>query len=222
MNEPTVGVLLAGGLARRMGGGDKPLCEIDGRPLLAHVIERLTPQCEALVLNANGEPERFSAFGLPVVADSIEGFAGPLAGVLAGLDWAAARSRGARWVVSVATDTPFLPRDLVERLQEARVENKVRLACATSGGRTHPVIGLWPVNIREELRRALVEEGLRKIDLFTARHELALAEWPLLPYDPFFNANAPDDLAQAERIARSTAIRGASFPQVRHSRRPSR
>jgi molybdopterin-guanine dinucleotide biosynthesis protein A len=205
MNEPTVGVLLAGGLARRMGGGDKPLREIDGKTLLAHVIERLRPQCEALVLNANGEPERFSAFGLPVVADSIQGFAGPLSGVLAGLDWAAAYAKAARFAVSVATDTPFLPRDLVTRLQAARVTHDTRLASAASGGRTHPVIGLWPVDIRDELRRALLDEGLRKIDLFTARHNLAIAEWPVLPYDPFFNANAPDDLAQAESIARTGA-----------------
>ncbi|MBV9568189.1 MAG: molybdenum cofactor guanylyltransferase MobA [Hyphomicrobiales bacterium] len=205
MNESAVGVLLAGGLARRMGGGDKPLREISGKPLLAHVIERLRPQCGALVLNANGEPERFSAFGLPVVADSIEGFAGPLAGILAGLDWAAAHTKGAQWAVSVATDTPFLPRDLVERLEEARAAKKALFASAASGGRTHPVIGLWPIGIRDELRRAILEEGLRKIDLFTARHELAIAEWPTLPYDPFFNANAPDDLAEAESIARSGA-----------------
>ncbi len=206
MNDVTLGVLLAGGLARRMGGGDKPLREIGGKPLLAHVIERLRPQCAGLVLNANGEPGRFAAFGLPVVADSIEGFAGPLAGVLAGLDWAAAHARKARFVVSVATDTPFLPRDLVTRLHAARITNEARLASAASGGRAHPVIGLWPVEIRDALRRALLEEGLRKIDLFTARHKLAVAEWPVLPYDPFFNANAPDDLAQAEGIARIGAL----------------
>ena len=206
MNEPTIGVLLAGGLARRMGGGDKPLRSIDGKSLLAHVIERLRPQCERLVLNANGEPERFAAFGLPVIADSVGDFAGPLAGVLAGLDWAAAHAGAARWVASVATDTPFLPPDLVARLHEARFTKEARLASAASDGRTHPVIGLWPVDIREELRRALIEEGLRKIDRFTARHELAVAEWPVLPYDPFFNANAPDDLAQAETIARAGVL----------------
>ncbi|MBV8446437.1 MAG: molybdenum cofactor guanylyltransferase MobA [Hyphomicrobiales bacterium] len=202
--ERTLGILLAGGLARRMGGGDKPLREIGGKSLLAHVIERMHPQCEALVLNANGAAERFSEFGLPVVADSIEGFAGPLAGVLAGLDWATAHAKGLKWAVSIATDTPFLPRDLVQKLHAARVERKARLASAASGGRTHPVIGLWPIDIREELRVAL-EEGWRKIDLFTARHTLAIAEWSVLPYDPFFNANAPDDLAQAEGIARTSA-----------------
>jgi molybdopterin-guanine dinucleotide biosynthesis protein A len=206
MTEPTVGVLLAGGLARRMGGGDKPLRTLDGKPLLAHAIERLGAQCEALVLNANGEPDRFCAFGLPVVADSVEGFAGPLAGVLAGLDWAARHHKGMPWLVSVATDTPFLPRDLVARLHAARHAGSATLACAASGGRTHPVIGLWPVGMRDELRRALVEEGLRKIDLFTARHKLATAEWPIVPYDPFFNANAPEDLVEAECIARVAAM----------------
>ncbi|MBV9741374.1 MAG: molybdenum cofactor guanylyltransferase MobA [Hyphomicrobiales bacterium] len=203
MSESTVAVLLAGGLARRMGGGDKPLRKIGEKTLLAHVIERLRPQCDALMLNANGERERFSAFGLPVVADSIEGFAGPLAGVLAGLDWTAAHASASGYVVSVATDTPFLPPDLVTRLHASRAAAEARLASAASGGRTHPVIGLWPVDIREELRRALLEEGVRKIDLFTARHKLAIAEWPVLPYDPFFNTNAPDDLAKAEGIART-------------------
>jgi molybdopterin-guanine dinucleotide biosynthesis protein A len=202
MIEPTVGVLLAGGLARRMGGGDKPLRVIGGKPLLVHVIDRLGSQCEALMLNANGEPDRFFAYGLPVVADSVEGFAGPLAGVLAGLDWAARHHKGVPWLVSVATDTPFLPRDLVARLHAARRARNADLACAASGGRTHPVIGLWPVDLREELRQALVEEGVRKIDLFTARHKLAVAEWPVEPYDPFFNANAPQDLAEAESMAR--------------------
>ncbi|MFI5012506.1 MAG: molybdenum cofactor guanylyltransferase MobA [Hyphomicrobiales bacterium] len=202
MTEPTLGVLLAGGLARRMGGGDKPLRMVGGKPLLVHVIERLGAQCEALMLNANGEPDRFFVYGLPVVADSVEGFAGPLAGVLAGLDWAARHHKGVPWLVSVATDTPFLPGDLVARLHAARQAEGATLACAASGGRTHPVIGLWPVEMREELRRALVVERLRKIDLFTARHKLAVAEWPAEPYDPFFNANAPEDLAEAERIAR--------------------
>jgi molybdopterin-guanine dinucleotide biosynthesis protein A len=202
MTEPTVGVLLAGGLARRMGGGDKPLRMVGGKPLLVHVIDRLGSQCEALMLNANGEPDRFFAYGLPVVADSVEGFAGPLAGVLAGLDWAARHHKGVPWLVSVAADTPFLPHDLVARLQAARQAEGATFACAASGGRTHPAIGLWPVEMRDELRRALVEEGVRKIDRFTSRHRLAVVEWPVEPYDPFFNANAPEDLAQAEGIAR--------------------
>ena len=206
MTEPTVGVLLAGGLARRMGGGDKPLRMIGDKPLLAHVIERLRPQCATLVLNANGDPVRFAASGLPVVADSVEGFAGPLAGVLAGLDWAARSHPQIEWVVSVATDTPFLPADLVRRLHAARTAQGARLACAASGGRTHPVIGLWPVALREDLRRALIEESERKIDRFTARYALAVADWPVQPYDPFFNANSPKDLAEARDIARLAGV----------------
>jgi molybdopterin-guanine dinucleotide biosynthesis protein A len=196
----TLGVILAGGLARRMGGGDKPLREIAGASILQRVIGRLGPQCAGLVVNANGDPARFASTGLPVVADSVEGFAGPLAGILAGLDHCAAHHSGVAWVVSVAGDTPFLPRDLVCGLHAARLRDGVALACAASGGWTHPVIGLWPVSIREALRRALVEEGERKIDRFTARHGVAHREWPAAPFDPFFNANAPEDLDEAEAI----------------------
>jgi molybdopterin-guanine dinucleotide biosynthesis protein A len=191
-----------------MGGGDKPLQMIGDRPLLAYVIERLRPQCAALVLNANGDPDRFAASGLPVVADSVEGFAGPLAGVLAGLDWAASSHPQIEWVVSVATDTPFLPDDLVRRLHAARTKQGARLACAASGARTHPVIGLWPVALREDLRRALIAESERKIDRFTGRYALAVADWPVQPYDPFFNANSPQDLAEARDLAR---LAGAPF-----------
>lgn len=197
---PTLGLLLAGGLARRMGGGDKPLRLIAGRTILAHVIERLAPQCESLLVNANGDPARFADYGLPVVADSVPDFAGPLAGILAGLDWMAANRPELEWLVSVAADTPFIPNDLVARLHSAREAQNVPLACAASGGWTHPVIGLWPVRLREALRHALTVEDERKIDRWTARHGCASAEWPTEPVDPFFNANKPDDLAEAERL----------------------
>ncbi|KZE35672.1 molybdenum cofactor guanylyltransferase MobA [Chelatococcus daeguensis] len=197
---PTIGALLAGGLARRMGGGDKPLRHVGGRPILDHVVERMAPQCAGLVINANGDPARFAPYGLPVVPDDVPGFAGPLAGILAVLDHVAVRRRDAEWIVSVAADTPFLPPDLVARLHAARQEEGAMLACAASGGRTHPVVGLWPVGIREDLRRALVGEGERKIDRFTARFPLAVAEWPTEPFDVFFNANAPADLEAAEAI----------------------
>lgn len=196
----TLGLLLAGGLARRMGGGDKPLRTIAGRSILAHVIERLAHQCGGLVVNANGDPARFADYGLPVVADSVPDFAGPLAGILAGLDWMADNRPGTEWLVSVAADTPFIPRDLVARLHEAREEQGVPLACAASGGWTHPVIGLWPVSLRDDLRRALTVEDERKIDRWTARHGCASAEWPVEPVDPFFNANRPEDLNEAERL----------------------
>ena len=196
----TLGLVLAGGLARRMGGGDKALIELAGHSLLARIVERVEPQCAGLVLNANGDPVRFAAFGLPVVADGVPGFAGPLAGILAGLDAAVAHAPGVEWVVSVPGDCPFLPRDLVRRLHAARAGAGVRLACAASGGRNHPVVGLWPVALREALRRALVEEDERKIDRFTGRHALAVADWPAEPVDPFFNINDAQGVAEAERI----------------------
>ncbi|MGL4975609.1 MAG: molybdenum cofactor guanylyltransferase MobA [Bosea sp. (in: a-proteobacteria)] len=195
----TCGVLLAGGLARRMGGGDKPLRRIGGKPILDHVIERLAPQCESLVINANGDPNRFASYSISVVADTVPDFAGPLAGILAGMDWLAEHQPGTHWLVSVAADTPFIPRDLVAGLHAARIRDNVPLACAASGGWTHPVIGLWPVSLREDLRQAL-QDGERKIDRWTARHGVAHAEWSIDAYDPFFNANAPEDLIEAERL----------------------
>jgi molybdopterin-guanine dinucleotide biosynthesis protein A len=187
----TPGVLLAGGLARRMGGGD----------ILARVIARLKPQCDGLILNANGDPARFAAFGLPVIPDTVENFPGPLAGILAALDWAAANRPEVSWVLSAAADCPFLPRDLVARLHRARAEQNAQLAVAASDGPSHPVIGLWSVGLREELRHALVVEDVRKIDRWTARYRLATVTWPVELLDPFFNANTVDDIAAAERLA---------------------
>jgi molybdopterin-guanine dinucleotide biosynthesis protein A len=195
------GVLLAGGLARRMGGGDKPMREIGGRTILERVIARLKPQCDGLILNANGDPARFACFGFPVIPDSVADFPGPLAGILAGLDWAASNRPDVAWVLSAAADCPFLPRDLVARLHRARIEQNAQLAVAASGGQSHPVIGLWSVALRDELRHALVAEDIRKIDRFTARYALATVTWPAEPVDPFFNANTVDDLAEAERVA---------------------
>ena len=194
-------VVLAGGLGRRMGGGDKPMREIGGRTILDHVVERLAPQGDGLLLNANGDPARFAHFGLPVVADTIEGNPGPLAGVLAALEWTAANRPEVEWVVSAAGDCPFLPRDLVARLQSARLAEGADLAVAASGGQAHPVVGLWKVALRNELRHALVDEDLRKIDRWTARYRLATVSWPHEPVDPFFNANTVEDLAEAERLA---------------------
>jgi molybdenum cofactor guanylyltransferase len=200
-DAPPPAVILAGGLARRMGGVDKPLRTIGGRTLLARVIARLRPQCAALALNANGDPARFAEAGLPVIADSIDGFPGPLAGVLAGMDWAAAHHRQAEYMLSAPGDCPFLPRDLVARLHHARCDRKVRIAVAASGGRNQPVVALWPIALRDDLRRALTCDGVRKVESFFTRYPHALVEWPIIPFDPFFNANAPDDLAEAERIA---------------------
>jgi molybdenum cofactor guanylyltransferase len=197
----TPGVLLAGGLARRMGGGDKPMREIGGRTILARVIARLKPQCDGLILNANGDPARFASFGLPVIPDSVADFPGPLAGILAALDWAAANRPEVSWILSAAADCPFLPCNLVARLHRARADENAQLAVAASDGQSHPVIGLWSVGLREELRHALVMEDVRKIDRWTARYRLATVTWSAEPLDPFFNANTIDDIAAAERLA---------------------
>ena len=197
----TLGLVLAGGLARRMGGGDKPRTMIGGQTILARVIDRLTPQCTRLILNANGDPARFADTKLPVIADDVPDFAGPLAGVLAGLDWAATNAPGVEYVASVPGDCPFLPRNLVARLHEARAGAGQPLACASSGQWRHPVVAIWPVALRDDLRRALTQDGLRKIEVWTARHGVALAAWPAEPVDPFFNVNTPEDATAAERLA---------------------
>jgi molybdopterin-guanine dinucleotide biosynthesis protein A len=195
------GVVLAGGLAQRMGGGDKPLREIGGHTILARIIARLKPQCECLVLSANGDPLRFASFDLPVIADGVNHFPGPLAGILAGLDWAAAHRPDAQWILSAPGDCPFLPRDLVVRLRQAVSAQGAELAVAASQGRSHPVIGLWGVALRDALREALVVEGLRKVEGWTRRRRVATVAWPAEPLDPFFNANTLEDLAEAERLA---------------------
>jgi len=194
-----LGVILAGGQARRLGGGDKALTELAGKPLLAHAIERLAPQVSDIIINANGDPARFDSFRVPVVADTVEGFAGPLAGVLAGMDWAAVNAPDCEWIVTCATDAPFFPVDLVARLVAAVAEG-ADMACAETNGRTHPVFGLWPVRLRADLRHALVVEDIRKVDRWTARYALAEVSFPVQVVDPFFNINRPEDVSEAERI----------------------
>jgi molybdenum cofactor guanylyltransferase len=206
-NPATVGVVLAGGLARRMGGGDKARIRIGGVTILDRVLGRLAPQCRRLVLNAAGDPARFADTGLTVVSDSVPDYAGPLAGILAGLDWASRAAPDVAWLVSAPSDCPFLPRDLVARLHQARIKAGVELACASSAGRRHPVAALWPVALREDLRRALTEEGVRKVEQWTARFGLAVAEWPATPVDAFFNVNTPEEAAEAERLA-------TAYPQL--------
>jgi molybdopterin-guanine dinucleotide biosynthesis protein A len=198
--EGVAGVILAGGLSRRMGGGDKCLRPIGGRPILGHIVDRVRPQVAALVLNANGDPARFADFGLPVAADVVQGFAGPLAGVLTGMEWAAHKAPDCRWLASFASDAPFIPRDLVARLLATVTAEQADLACAASGGQTHPVFGLWRVDLAPDLRRALVDEGIHKVDRWTARYRLVQVDFPAAPIDPFFNANSPEDLAEAERL----------------------
>ena len=200
MTDILPGVILAGGQATRMGGGDKSLRRIGGRAILDHVIERLAAQCAPLALNANGDPARFADLGLPVLADSVAGHPGPLAGVLAGLDWAA--GQGQSHIVTVAADTPFFPRDLVARLRVAGGTQGFALAATpdeTGRMMRHPTFGLWPVALRDDLRAALAE-GLRKIVLWTDRHGAGTAAFGTDPVDPFFNINTPEDVTEAERL----------------------
>jgi molybdopterin-guanine dinucleotide biosynthesis protein A len=206
MTIETFGLVLAGGLARRMGGGDKALIRIGNQTILERALARLTPQTSGIVLNANGDLARFASFGLPVVADNVPDFAGPLAGILAGLDWVAANKPDIAWIVSVPGDCPFLPRDLVTRLHEARTAENKSLACAHSGDWRHPVVGLWQVALREDLRHAITVEDLRKIEVWTARHGVALADWPTEPVDPFFNVNTPEDVEKATRLAETESV----------------
>jgi molybdopterin-guanine dinucleotide biosynthesis protein A len=199
-----LGLILAGGQSRRMGGIDKGFMDLGGKPVLAHVIERMRPQVENLIINANGDPERFAGFDLPVVADTTADFLGPLAGLLAGLHWTAANRPDARYVASVPNDTPFLPSDLVERLLEAFAGNPQLPAVASSNGKIHPVIGLWPVSLVEDLAAELAADQ-RKAHDFAERHGAVPVSFPLVEtrggtIDPFFNANTPEDLDAARAL----------------------
>ena len=195
-----MGVLLAGGQSRRMGGGDKCLRPLGDRTILEHVIDRIRPQVGPLILNANGDPNRFQSYGLPVVADVVDGFAGPLAGVLTGLRWAEINAPQCEWLLSVPTDAPFVPQNLATSLRQEISAQGAQLACATSRGRTHPVVALWPVALADALEQALVGEDIRKIDRWTARYRLVEVSFDDTGVDPFFNANRPEDLAIAERL----------------------
>lgn len=211
LNDPTrwasltTGCVLAGGLSRRMGGDEKSLKTLRGEAMLARVIRRLKPQVGAMVINANGDPDRFRAFGLPVVEDPVPGHAGPLAGVLAALRWTAANRPDARWAVTVATDTPFFPEDLVARLVGAAGHHEAMIALAKSGDRVHPVFGLWPVSLADDLELA-IRGDVRKVLMWVDRHPRVdvMFQGPVIDgteIDPFFNVNTPDDLAVAEALA---------------------
>lgn len=205
LRHKVCGVLLAGGQSRRMGGGDKTLKTLAGKPILSHAIERLRPQVACLVLNANGDPERFADWRLPVQPDTVPDYAGPLAGILAGMEWAAKFAPICDLVLSAPTDAPFLPRDLADRLEEGMIDAGADIACAASGGRAHPPIALWPASLAEDLRLAMTQEAVRKVDVFTARYKLAQIDWPIEPLDPFMNVNTPEDLEKAEALAREAA-----------------
>jgi molybdopterin-guanine dinucleotide biosynthesis protein A len=192
-------VLLAGGSARRMGGGDKSLNLLAGRPILAHVIDRIRPQVAALALKVNGDPARFADWGLPVIADLAPDKPGPLAGIHAGMVWARERFPDSGHILSVPTDLPFLPTDLVARLQT--ILGHADIAVARSEGHAHPVVALWPVGLADELQRAITDEGMRKVTVFAGRYRVAYADFPLVGIDPFFNINSPEDLLRAQSLA---------------------
>lgn len=199
-SNAVAGMILAGGLARRMGGGDKPLISVGGRTLLDRVIERLSPQVGMMVLNANGDPTRFADTTLPVVPDVIDGYGGPLVGVLSGLEWLRDHTLGTEWMVSCAGDTPLFPPDLVERLLAAARAEGADIAVARSGDQAHPVFALWPLRLAADLRRAVVDEEMRRIDAWTARYKVAHVDWPTRPFDPFFNVNTPEDVVRLSMI----------------------
>lgn len=201
-----IAVVLAGGRSSRMGGGDKGFLSVDGRPILARVLAALAPQCGTVVLNANGDAERFTLFGRPVVADGVSGQCGPLAGVLAGMDYAASRHPDTTAILSVPADVPFLPSDLAAQLERRRVADGAAIVQARSGGRTHGVVALWSMAVRDDLRRALVDENVRRVSAFAVRHATATVVWPAEPLDPFLNVNTPDDLARARAMLDRAAV----------------
>ncbi|CAH1659156.1 Molybdenum cofactor guanylyltransferase [Hyphomicrobiales bacterium] len=197
---PTAGLVLAGGLSRRMGA-DKARLILAGRPLLAHVLERLAPQCVAVAINTGDRGPQAASLGYDLVEDTVPGQIGPLAGVLAGLSWCASSHPDVAWMVSSAVDTPFLPRDLVIQLHRERARAGADLACAVSAGRRHHATTLWPVTLAKALHDALMNDGIRAVAAFTDRYRVAVAEWSCAPVDPFFNVNTPADRDEAERLA---------------------
>jgi molybdopterin-guanine dinucleotide biosynthesis protein A len=212
IDSDVTGVLLAGGRSSRMGGREKALLDIAGKPMLLHVLARLRPQVGRIVINANGDPARFSGHCLPVVPDSIEGFAGPLAGLQAGMEWARAETPEAKFVASVPVDCPFIPLDLVARLKAALIAVNAPCAIAVSGGERHPVAGLWRVELAEALADSL-KANIRALHRFADGCGCAVAEFAPLniggsSVDPFFNVNAPADLEKARAHFNAEAARG--------------
>lgn len=198
------GVILAGGLSRRMGGGDKGLLDLAGSSMIGRVIDRIRSQVGPLVLNANGDPARFASLRLPVAADTIDGFVGPLAGVLAGMRWAGQHAPAVRWIATVSSDAPFLPDDLVARLAAAVAAKPTAIAIARSAGGLHPVIGLWPVAHADDLDQAL-RAGVRKVLAWTDSHGTIPVDFGMVTIadravDPFFNANTPEELDEARQL----------------------
>jgi molybdopterin-guanine dinucleotide biosynthesis protein A len=197
--EP-IGVIIAGGQSRRFGGGDKFLNKLNGKPILNHVLERVRPQVSELIINSNSNTTALVRFGCPVIADIVQGFVGPLAGVLTGMEWASTNTPECRWIATFPADAPFIPRDCLKKMKLYAEKDLYDIICVSSGGRTHPVCALWRIDLANELRLAIVNEEMRKIDLWTARYRLATIEFLDQPFDPFFNINRPEDLEIARAI----------------------
>lgn len=200
ITNEVVGVILAGGLARRMNHQDKSFLTLADKPLIDHVIGRFAPQCNTVLINSNKLSAQLQSYGFPVIKDTLEGFPGPLAGILAAMEWSAIHQPDTKWIASIAVDTPFLPKNLVAELFQSVHDDESQLACAYSAGRSHPVNGLWSMDLIAALRLALEDEGLRKIDQWTARYKLSKTAFDFKIIDPFFNINSQDDLIQAESI----------------------
>jgi len=208
MRADTVGVILAGGQARRMGGGDKALIKLGGDTLLARAIARAKPQVQDLILNANGDPARFAAYGLPVIADRVQGFLGPLAGILAGFEWMRANRPGARWLASFACDTPFFPTDLVSRLVKLADDTASWVAVAETAGQEHYIFAVWSAKIAETSESVLVKGGHRKMENWIATFPHRSLSFPVETVDPFMNVNTPDELAFAEDLIAQQGLIG--------------
>ena len=200
VSEKIVGVILAGGLARRLGNVDKALVQVGQTSLLEFAVKNLEPQCDQIIINANGNPERFQDHNTPIIPDTIEGHLGPLAGVLAAMEWAQQNAPQTKWIVTLPVDTPFAPSDLTQCLMQETSAQNADMACASSGGRLHPVVGLWPINLAKQLRHAIINEDMRKVDSWTSRYKLAVVNFDINQYDPFFNVNRPDDIETAQKI----------------------
>ena len=198
-----VGVILAGGFSRRMSNQNKCFIPLNGKPLFEYVLEKLSPQCDTILINSNEQNERLAAYQFPIVKDSLEGFLGPLAGILSAMEWAKQHKPESKWILTVPVDTPFLPDDLLSKLYQSVQTTHSELACACSLGRTHPVIGLWPISLVDDLRLSLTKEGMRKIDLWTSRYKISQQDFNNDNLDPFFNINCNEDLIEAESLLKT-------------------
>lgn len=203
MENHRIGVVLAGGRSSRMGQQDKAFCQLGQQCLIETVIGRVMPQVDELIINTNSEQPAYRALGLPIIKDCADGQLGPLVGILSAMEWIAAQRPQCHWLASFSVDTPFVPLDTVDKLFPAIEREQTLLASVRSEQRTHPVIGLWSLQLRGDLREQLLHHQMRKVDRWTARHGVAIVDFDAEPVDPFFNVNTPDELDTARAILQS-------------------